>query len=55
MMPLISIIIPVYNSEKYIADTIISCLNQSFTDFELIIVNDGSTDGVEKVINEFVN
>lgn len=53
MSPIISIIIPVYNSEKYIADTIISCLNQSFTNFELIIVNDGSTDCVENIINEF--
>jgi glycosyltransferase involved in cell wall biosynthesis len=53
MNHLVSIIIPVYNSEKYIGDTIISCLNQSYKNFELIIVNDGSTDDVERVIMEF--
>jgi glycosyltransferase involved in cell wall biosynthesis len=43
-MPLISIIIPAYNVEKYIADTIISIKNQDFHDYEVIIINDGSTD-----------
>lgn len=40
----LSIIIPVYNKEHYIDECILSVLNQSFTDFELILVNDGSTD-----------
>ena len=40
----VSIIIPVYNAEKYIGRTIDSILNQSETDFEIIAVNDGSTD-----------
>ena len=43
-MPLISIIIPVYNGEKTIRETINSVLNQTFTDFEVIVINDGSTD-----------
>lgn len=43
-MPLISVIIPAYNSEKTIRETIESVLKQSFSDFELIIINDGSTD-----------
>lgn len=43
-MPFLSIIIPVYNTEKYVSKCIDSILNQSFRDFELIIVNDGSTD-----------
>jgi glycosyltransferase involved in cell wall biosynthesis len=41
---LLSIIVPVYNKEKYITECITSILNQDFTDFELILVNDGSTD-----------
>lgn len=53
MNPLISIIIPVYNSEKYVFDTINSCLNQSYSDIEIIIVNDGSKDNSENIINQF--
>ena len=43
-MPKISIIIPIYNLEKYLDKCIKSILNQTFKDFELILVNDGSTD-----------
>lgn len=43
--PMISVVLPVYNGEKYLADSIKSILNQIFTDFELIAINDGSTDG----------
>ncbi|MGC9526204.1 MAG: glycosyltransferase [Limnospira sp.] len=43
-MPKISVIIPVYNGEMTIRETIKSVLNQTFTDFELIVINDGSTD-----------
>ena len=43
-MPYLSVIIPLYNKEKQIQRTIDSVLNQEFSDFELIIVNDGSTD-----------
>lgn len=49
----LSIIIPAYNAEKNIGKTIESILNQTFTDFELIIINDGSTDRTESVIREF--
>ena len=49
-MPFFSIIVPVYNKEKFVANTIRSVLNQNFTDFEIIIVNDGSTDQSEQEI-----
>ncbi len=49
----VSIIIPVYNGEKYLAECILSCLDQTYQDYEIIIVNDGSTDGTEKIINRF--
>src|SRR5688572_25455679 len=49
----ISVILPVYNAEKYLRDAIQSILNQTFTDFELIIINDGSTDESERIINSF--
>lgn len=50
-----SVIIPLYNKEKYISNTINSVLNQSFPDFELIIVNDGSTDNSLAEIEKFTD
>lgn len=50
----ISIILPVYNSEDYIKNTIESVLNQTITNFELIIVNDGSTDNTEKKCKKYI-
>lgn len=50
-----SIIIPCYNSEKTIGRTIKSILNQSFSDYEVIIVNDGSTDKSEEAIKSFLD
>jgi glycosyltransferase involved in cell wall biosynthesis len=52
-MPLISIILPVYNGEKTIRETLNSVLAQTWTDFELLIVNDGSTDATLATIFEF--
>lgn len=52
-MPLISIIIPVYNGEKTIRETVQSALNQSFTDFELIVINDGSQDATLDIVSSF--
>jgi len=49
-MPLISVIIPVYNGEKTIQETIESVLNQTFTDFELIVINDGSQDATLEIV-----
>ena len=52
-MTKISMILPVFNEEKYIEKSIESVLNQTLTDFELIIVNDGSTDSTLNIINQF--
>ncbi len=49
-MPLISVVIPVYNGEKTIRETINSVLNQTFTDFEIVIINDGSQDATSEII-----
>lgn len=46
-MPLFSVIVPLYNKEKSIQNTLKSALDQTFTDFEIIIINDGSTDQSE--------
>lgn len=52
-MPKLSVVVPVYNVEKYLNQCIDSILGQSFTDFELIIVNDGSTDRSGSICNEY--
>lgn len=50
-MPLISVVIPVYNGEKTIRETIKSVSNQTFSDFELLIINDGSTDSTVEIVS----
>jgi glycosyltransferase involved in cell wall biosynthesis len=50
--PLISIIVPVFNSEKYISRCINSILEQTYGNFELIIINDGSKDKSLKICEE---
>ncbi len=52
-MPKISAIIPVYNAEKYLSRCLSSLSAQTFADFEIILVNDGSTDKSQKIINEY--
>lgn len=48
--PLISVILPVYNGEKYLLEAVQSILNQTYANFELIVVNDGSKDKSEEII-----
>lgn len=54
-MPVLSIIVPAHNAEKHLTTCIESILDQTYTDFELIIVNDGSTDGSEKICNDLMS
>lgn len=52
-MPKISVIMSFYNDEKYISQAVVSILQQTFSDFEFIIVNDGSKDSSEKIVKNF--
>ena len=54
MSPEVSIIIPVYNAEKYLFECLDSIRNQKFINFEVLIIDDGSIDGSRKIISEFV-
>lgn len=54
-MPLISIIIPAYNIENYIAKCLDSLLNQTYKNIEIIVVNDGSSDNTGKVIDDYAS
>ncbi|MEZ8805119.1 glycosyltransferase family 2 protein [Vibrio atlanticus] len=51
--PLISVILPVYNCEKYIKDSVTSIIRQTYKNFELIIIDDGSTDDTLKILSNF--
>ena len=51
--PLVSIIMPVYNTAPYLAESVSSILDQEFTDFEFIIIDDGSTDGSDNLLRNF--
>ncbi len=53
MVPELSVIIPVYNSAEYISEAIESILNQSYQNFELVIINDGSGDNSGSIIKSF--
>lgn len=54
-MPKISVIMPAYNAERYIREAIDSILRQTWSDFELIIIDDGSTDSTAAIIAEYTD
>ncbi|CAM4446143.1 glycosyltransferase family 2 protein [Flavobacterium terrigena] len=54
-MPFFTVIIPLYNKENFVRDAIKSILNQTFTDFELLIINDCSTDNSVAIVSEYVS
>ena len=51
--PLISIIIPIYNADKYISSCLDSCVNQTYQNIEILAINDGSKDNSEEILNAF--
>ncbi len=53
-MTKVSIIIPVYNAEKYLEKCLLSILQQTYKDYSIIIINDGSTDNVEKIADKYI-
>ena len=52
-MPLVSIVLPMYNAEKFVGECIQSILSQTYTNFGLLVLDDGSTDGSIKVVESF--
>ena len=54
-MPVISVLMSVYNDETYVSESIESILNQSYNDFEFIILDDGSTDSSPSIINKYAD
>ena len=52
-LPLISVVMPVFNSEQYLEESIKSVLEQTYDNFELLIINDGSTDNSNLIIKKY--
>jgi glycosyltransferase involved in cell wall biosynthesis len=53
LAPTVSVLMPVFNSQRYVAEAVESILNQSFRDFEFLIVDDGSTDGSAEILRTY--
>jgi glycosyltransferase involved in cell wall biosynthesis len=51
-MPRISVVLPIYNAERYLSEAIHSVLSQTFDDFEMFLLNDGSSDGSAEIVRE---
>jgi len=54
-MPTVSVIIPAYNRADYIQETVESVLSQTYTDYEIIVINDGSKDGTEEALRAWID
>lgn len=52
--PLVSVIIPAYNAEEFIGETLTSIMNQSYQNLEIIVINDGSTDQTSNIVHTFI-
>ena len=52
-MSKVSVIMPIYNAEKYLSEAIESVLNQTYTDFELLLINDKSTDNSKEICKKY--
>lgn len=55
MYPFLTIIIPAYNAERYVSQTLDSILSQSYCDYEIILINDGSTDGTPVICRDYAS
>lgn len=53
MSPIVTVIVPIYNAEKYLCDCVDSILIQTFSDFELLLIDDGSTDTSGQICDEY--
>lgn len=53
MAPIVSVIMAAYNAEKHISASIESIINQTFNNFELLVINDGSTDNTQSIVKEY--
>jgi glycosyltransferase involved in cell wall biosynthesis len=53
--PLVSFVIPSYNSGKFLRQTLESCLNQTYSNIEILLINDGSTDNTDEILEDFKN
>ena len=52
-MPTVSVVIPAYNAEEYIAETLDSVLSQNYSDYEILVIDDGSTDHTGEVLAHY--